>query len=286
MLGGALSVVNVYMGFDTREERAYEVAAHSLIANSSRPVNLQPLILERLRKAGLIRRPIRHLEPGRSMIIRGGQISREAVTESQRGTLFDVISSAPMATEFAISRFLVPMLNQTGWALFVDCDVVFLGNVAELFDLARNDFAVMCVKHGELAGEGLKMDGQRQIPYNRKNWSSVALFNCSHPAHRRLTLEQINNLPGRDLHRFFWLNDEEIGALPAEWNWLVNVQQRPPAPKIAHYTLGGPWLPGWKGADNDTEWLRAESDLGSGYRADLTQRSGNAMQDGSGSALG
>lgn len=281
-----MSVINVFMGFDSREERAYEVAASSLIANSSRPVNLQPLVLERLRKAGLIRRPTKRLEPGRSMIIRGGQIYRELISESQRGTLFDVLSGAPMSTEFAISRFLVPMLNQTGWALFVDCDVVFLGNVAELFDLTLDQFAVMCVKHSELAGEGLKMDGQRQLPYQRKNWSSVMLFNCGHPAHQRLTLEQINNLPGRDLHRFFWLNDEEIGALPAEWNWLVNVQPRPPAPKIAHYTLGGPWLPGWKGADNDSEWLRAESDLGAGLRATLPRRGSNTMQGGSGPARG
>ena len=75
------------------------------------------------------------------------------------------------------------MLAQTGWALFVDCDVVFRGSpLAMPLDDSK---AVMVVKHRPLPAEGTKMDGQAQQAYSRKNWSSVIAFNCDHPANRR-----------------------------------------------------------------------------------------------------
>lgn len=101
----------------------------------------------------------------------------------------------------------------------------------------------------------LKMDGQTQSYYNRKNWSSVILWNCSHPANKNLTLEALNTWPGRDLHAFKWLKDDEIGELPREWNWLVDVTAGDPAEaKLLHYTLGGPWFPDWKGGSMDDAW--------------------------------
>ena len=66
----------------------------------------------------------------------------------------------------------------------------------------------------------------------------------------------INTLPGRDLHRFCWLEDEEIGELEPRWNWLVNVQPMPPMPAVAHFTLGGPWFDGWPGAEHDDLWVK------------------------------
>lgn len=101
------------------------------------------------------------------------------------------------------------------------------------------------------------MDAQVQTSYPRKNWSSVILWNTDHPANRRLTLHDVNTRPGLWLHQFGWLHDDEIGALPPEWNWLVNVQERPAYPGIAHFTLGGPFTPGWKGAQNDEIWYEA-----------------------------
>ncbi len=98
------------------------------------------------------------------------------------------------------------------------------------------------------------MDGQAQLSYPRKNWSSVMLINCDHHAWERVGLGLVNNLKGIDLHRFVFLDDEEIGELPAEWNWLVNVQPKPENPAIAHFTLGGPFIPGWKGAPHDEIW--------------------------------
>lgn len=249
--------LKVYIGWDTREVEAYRVAEMSIRRHASRPVSITPLILSQLELAGLMRRPMRRIGKGKGMIIKDGKIERRVITGAQGLQLWDEISDAPMATEFANSRFLTPLLAQTGWALFVDGDVVFLEDVAELFALADTDKAVMCVQHGKLEAEGTKMDGQIQTVYNRKNWSSVMLFNCDHPKNRGLTLQLINTRPGRDLHRFCWLEDDDIGTLPAEWNWLVNVQSRPPAPKLAHFTLGGPWLPDWSRQPHDDIWLGA-----------------------------
>ncbi len=219
----------VYIGYDEREHTAYEVAADSLVKNASAPVHVTSLHLDVLERQGLMTRE--HWK--------------------HNGRHFDVRSGAYQSTDFANSRFFVPLLAHTGWALFVDCDVVFLGDVAELFAMADPKYAVMCVQHSNGGGVGTKMDDQPQQKYNRKNWSSVMLFNCDHPANHALSPGYLNTVPGRDLHAFGWLDDELIGALPAEWNWLVGVQDKPENTKLAHFTLGGPWMRGWKGAEHD-----------------------------------
>lgn len=227
--------MKVFIGYDRREDAAYSVAAKSL-RKFSGDVDITPLVSERLAASGLLRRPV-----------------------DLRGGTYDIVSNAPCATEFAISRFLTPMLAQTGWALFVDCDVVFLADIKELSQHFDENKAVMVVKHPQLDGGGTKMDGVPQERYARKNWSSVILWNCDHPANLRLTLSDVNERPGRDLHRFYWLADSEIGELPDEWNWLVNVRTKPMSPKIAHFTMGGPWFGGWDGAEHDDLWLEAAS---------------------------
>lgn len=225
--------MKVFIGHDSREQEAYDVAVQSLHAHRW-DAEAIPLRLDRLAACGLLRR-----------------------TMDARGNLYDLASNAPCSTEFAISRFLVPILCQSGWALFVDCDVVFLADVAELFALADPSKAVMVVQHHNGHKAGTKMDGQEQVLYPRKNWSSVVLWNCDHQANRRLSLQDVNERKGLDLHRFYWLADSEIGVLPGEWNWLVGVQAKPEHPKIAHFTLGGPFTPGWTGAEHDEIWLRA-----------------------------
>jgi hypothetical protein len=216
--------VKVFIGYDSREPEAYAVAESSLLRHASIPASPTPLNATRLAENGLLRRPT-----------------------DLRGQRYDIPSNAPASTEFAISRFLTPFLAQSGWALFTDSDVVFMADIAELAALADPRYALMCVQHTDTHGAGRKMDNQVQTIYARKNWSSVMLFNCDHPANKRLSLI--------DVHQFYWLNDAEIGALPAEWNWLVGVQPKPAAPKIAHFTLGGPFLPGWQGAEHDEIWF-------------------------------
>lgn len=223
----------VYIGYDNREAAAYSVAEKTLLKHSPSAV-VTPLKSDRLAASGLLRRP-----------------------QDRRGLIYDFPSNANCSTDFAISRFLVPHLAQTGWALFVDCDVVFLADVSELFEQADDSKAVMVVKHNNGHVAGTKMDGQEQLLYPRKNWSSVVLWNCDHPANKRLSLQDVNERPGRDLHAFYWLADSEIGSLTPDWNWLVGVQEEPLFPKLAHFTLGGPFIPGWKGGPHDDLWLRA-----------------------------
>lgn len=222
----------IYIGYDPREHIAYDVARHSILSRTDPKItHVIPLELKSL--SNILTRPI----------------------ERKDGKLWCPISEAPMATEFAISRFSIPLLRKNGWALFVDCDVVCLTDIAELFALADNKYAVMVVKHNQQSGPETKMDGQVQTYYSRKNWSSVVLWNCEHPANKALTGEVLNTWPGRDLHAFKWLRDEDIGELDCRWNSLVGVNDIDPAKVgILHYTLGGPWFKDWPGGPLDEIW--------------------------------
>lgn len=227
--------LSIWIGYDPREAAAFAVARASIKRHATIPVPIHGLVLDDLRAKGLYTRP-----------------------HERRGCqLWDVISDAPCATEFSNSRFLVPHLAGSGWALFMDCDMLVRGNIRELFDLCDPEKAVMVVKHNHQPPEGVKMDGQMQTRYARKNWSSVIAFNCDHPANKALTLEMVNELPGRDLHRFCWLEDDLIGELPVEWNWLAGHSDPAVDPKIVHHTEGSPCLPGYEDAPFADEW-RAE----------------------------
>jgi hypothetical protein len=232
-------VNSVYMGFDPREKIAYDVAEFSLHRRTTTPYNVVPL------KA--------------SDLARDGHLWRTVAV--QNGQMWDVISEAPMSTEFAISRFLTPILHRQaygkeGWALFVDCDVLFLEDLDRLFDLCDDRYAVMCVQHEYTPKPGVKMDKQQNPIYSRKNWSSVMLFNCAHASNDLLTTDVVNSVPGRDLHRFFWLEDGDIGTLPKEWNSLIGEKGYDiDTAKIAHYTLGGPWLGNKIDDKADKVWL-------------------------------
>ncbi|MBN9548786.1 MAG: hypothetical protein J0H31_07870, partial [Alphaproteobacteria bacterium] len=182
-----------------REIDAFAVARNSIRRHMISPVSARGVVLADLRARGLYTRP----------------------TSRKDGRLWDEISEAPMATEFACSRFLVPHLASSGWALFMDCDMLVRRDLQRLFGLADPSKAVMVVKHNHQPTDAVKMDGQAQLRYARKNWSSVMLFNCDHPANKALTVELVNTVPGRDLHRFCWLEDDLIGELSPEWNWLV-----------------------------------------------------------------
>jgi hypothetical protein len=239
----------IYLGFDPREAAAFAVARDSIDRGLTQPIPIYGLVLDRLRAAGLYRRPTE------SRLGRWVGDDGKAWSTSER-VLWDVISQWTMATEFAISRFLVPRIARSGLALFADCDVLARGNVARLFDLAQSDRtkALWCVKHGHIPTGATKMDGQVQSAYSRKNWSSVMLFNVDHPANDGLTVDVVNTLPGRDLHAFCWLNDDEIGDLGPEWNWLAGEQEPLEDPKIVHHTLGSPCMVGYENAPYADEW--------------------------------
>lgn len=224
------------MGFDKREEMAYDVARYSILSRTSQPTKIYPLELRSGRLQRILTRPVEW-----------------RVNDNGVDQLWCPISNAPMSTEFAISRFAVPFLKESGWALFVDCDMVCLDDISNLFALADNRYAVMVVKHEHDPTEQHHDAGQLQTFYKRKNWSSVVLWNLDHQANKGLTIEALNTWPGRDLHAFKWLEDHEIGELPQEWNYLVGVND--PADlreqKMLHYTNG---QPGW------SDWIAQETD--------------------------
>jgi hypothetical protein len=225
----------IFVGYDPRERAAYGVAINSMRRNLSEAIPIHALAMGDLIKRGLYTRP----------------------TEVRDGRLWDVISDAHMSTEHANARFLTPHLAKEGWALFVDGDILVRADVAQLFDSLDPTKALYCVHHDHAPQEGVKMDAQVQTRYARKNWSSVMAINCDHPANAALTVEMVNTLPGRDLHRFAWLQDDLIGALDPAWNFLVGHSDPSIEPKIAHFTAGLPDMAGYEHVAYADEW-RAE----------------------------
>ncbi len=220
---------NIYMGYDMREKLAYEVAEHSILSKTEKKdVSIKPINMYNTKH--ILDRPY-----------------------SQDGEqLWDDISKAPMSTAFAIARFAIPFLQKSGWALFMDSDMVCLRDIKELFELADDKYAVMCVKHDYTPKEGTKFD-MIQTVYPKKNWSSLILWNLDHPSNKKLTKEALNTWRGLDFHQFKWLEDDEIGELPTSWNFLVDVSEGElKDQKMVHYTNG---CPAW-----GNKWTPKESD--------------------------
>jgi hypothetical protein len=232
---------SVWIGWEPREVSAFAVARHSLRRHHGNRFTPDfGVVQSKLRKEGLYTRP-----------------------HSWRDTqMWDDISDAPCATEFANSRFLVPHLargnarpsNHPRWAVFMDCDMLVRRDIMGLFDVCRSDKAVMVVKHHHEPTSLLKMIDQIQTRYFRKNWSSVCAFNLNHPANEKLTPELVNTVPGRDLHRFCWLDDDDIGELPPEWNYLVGHSDPAIDPAIVHFTDGIPPMAGYEHCEYADEW--------------------------------
>ena len=244
--------LSIFIGYDPNEKQAYDVFEYTLHQHTKHPLHIQPIILDECRKAGLFWR----------------QFDRTS------GKIWDLISQAPCSTEFSITRFLTPHLSDTQWALFYDCDMLAREDISRLFAMADDRYAVMVTKHVHLVTDGsLKMDGQTQTAYSKKNWSSCMLFNTKHPANRGLTLDLINTVPGRMLHSFCWLKEEDIGELPLSWNHLVGY----PAPingdglvypaydydrvNVVHFTEGIPTMQGYEHCEFADEWRKALIEL-------------------------
>lgn len=218
---------DIYIGWDSREPIAYDVAEKTLLERASIPVNVHAIKLQEL--------------------VEKGAYTREV----------DPLAS----TEFTYSRFFTPWLaGYKGWALFCDCDFLFLDDVAKLTEYLDPSKAVLCVKHDYTPKATVKMDGKVQTNYPRKNWSSFMLFNCEHPSTKTLTPEVINSQSGAYLHRMQWAADDEIGGIPERWNWLEGWSEKPATgtPSAVHFTNGGPWFKDWQDVDYGDLW-RAEA---------------------------
>ena len=202
--------IPVYVGYDSREDIAYQVCKHSIMRREPGST-VKPLKQKDMRESGLYTREI------------------------------DKLAS----TEFTFTRFFIPYLqNYQGWAVFCDCDFVWTVPTTDLKQYCDPNKAVVVVQHDYTPAEGMKMDGKQQHIYPRKNWSSMILWNCAHPKNKVLTPELLNKETGAFLHRFQWLDDEDIGSLPHHYNWLVGWYKEPQdgKPKIYHWTEGGPWF--------------------------------------------
>jgi len=217
------TMINVFVGFDPREAVSYSVLAYSIQSRASQPVSITPLMLSQL----------------------GGVLTRE------RHPL--------QSTDFSFSRFLVPHLSgYAGWSLFMDCDMLMLQDIASLWKLLDDRYAVMVVKHHHVPRETVKFLGEPQSKYEKKNWSSVMLFNNSRC--RALTPDYVNTASGLELHQFKWLRgDELIGALPDRWNHLVGYNPPRRDAAVVHYTLGGPYFDDYRNCEYSKEWF-AERD--------------------------
>jgi len=222
------SVLKVFIGYDSREDIAYEVCKKSLEITSSIPLDIVPIKQDDLRKQGIYWREI------------------------------DALSS----TEFSFTRFLTPYLaGYSGWAVFCDCDFLFRGDIAGLLGYADRTKACMLVKHDYRPTETVKMDNKAQHQYPRKNWSSFMFLNCEHEAVKHLTPEVVNIATGMYLHRFEWLDDYLIGDLPITYNYLEGwyTSKDEPDPIAVHFTRGGPWFKDWCEVDYGKEWMAVAS---------------------------
>lgn len=213
-----------FIGWDSREEIAYEVAKRSLLNKASIDIEVAPIKQREMRERNLYWRE------------------------------HDPLSS----TEFSFTRFLTPYLaGYKGWAVFCDCDFLFRHDVAGLLDYMDGEKAVYVVRHEYNPPEKIKMDGAVQTQYPRKNWSSFMLINCEHPAVQALTPEAVNQQSGLYLHRFQWLPNKYIGELPIAYNYLEgwHTKNDCPNPIAVHFTRGGPWFRDYLHVEYGNEWV-------------------------------
>ncbi len=215
-------MIRVFIGHDDNETVARHVLAHSIERHCSAPVSITALRLPQL------------------------PMTRQR-DEKQ-------------STDFAFSRFLVPWLcNYEGAALFMDCDMLCRGDIAEVFRYASNLHAVSVVKHDYTLRPEDKFLGQPQTIYAKKNWSSVMFFNNS--LCRSLTPAYVNSASGLELHQFHWVQDGEVGEISKDWNHLVGEYAPNPDARLVHYTLGTPCFAKYANCEYAQEWRDELTDL-------------------------
>jgi len=200
-------MIKIFIGYDPKEEVAYHVLSASILRRASLPVQITPIALKNLKH----------------------------IFNRERNPL--------QSTEFSFSRFLAPYLsNYSGWSIFMDCDMLVVDDISNLWNLRDERYALMCVQHNHIPKESNKFLNQPQTKYERKNWSSVMLMNNAKCT--ALTPSYVETASGLELHRFKWLEDSMIGALPSRWNHLVDYDPKLPLNQISnlHYTEGGPYF--------------------------------------------
>lgn len=238
--------LNIFIGYDERQDLAYRVCKDSILQYASRPVVIYPLKHRELRKIGLLDRP--------------WEIT------GKDGHTIDQRDGRPFSTNFAFSRFIVPHyakflgIRASDPCLFVDSDFVFLRDVYSLLvEQDVEDNPLWVVKHNYTPEQVVKMDNQSQGVYSKKLWSSLMLFNLMNPkAYPKL--EDVNSKPGTWLHGFEWIGLGEIGSLHGGWNFIPDHSEasvKPQDIRAIHFTEGTPLMkPGCRYAEVFNNHLR------------------------------
>jgi lipopolysaccharide biosynthesis glycosyltransferase len=209
--------IPIFVGYDPREAVAYHTCANSIIRQASQPVAIVPLALNLFND----------------------------YTETHTDG----------SNQFIYSRFLVPhLMGYTGHAIFMDGDMIVRGDIAELWEQRSGFYDVQVVKHDYKTKMTEKYLGAKNEDYPRKNWSSVILWNCNSHPNRKLTPEFVQKSTGAQLHRFTWIEDNRIGKLPIEWNWLPDEYGPNLDAKLLHYTLGTPCFHEFATTPQGDEW--------------------------------
>jgi len=204
---------HVFIGYDPSQHISFEVLRYSLEKHATEPIDVQPIDAEKL-------------------------------TDFNRAG--DPLASTP----FTYTRFLVPyLMGYEGIGLFMDSDMLALGDVSELFHLPMDGLALRVRQHDYNPTATVKMGGKTQTQYPRKNWSSLMLM--SNAELEVWSLDEVARQTGAWLHRFEPIPDEKIGDISPEWNVLDHMTG---PTKLLHYTSGGPWLPGCENADHADLW--------------------------------
>ena len=212
-------MINIFIGYDSKERAAFSTFTYSILKNSTKPVAITPIALNNI-KDDFVR---------------------------ERNSL--------SSTEFSFSRFIIPhLMNYQGWAVFMDCDMLMRTDINELWRQRDDKYAVQVVKHNYVPKHNKKFLGQTQTAYDKKNWSSVMLMNCKKCT--QLTPDYVNKASGLELHQFKWLeSDDLIGSIDKTWNWLVGEYEYNPEAKNIHFTEGGPWFKDYENVDYAKEWF-------------------------------
>jgi hypothetical protein len=134
--------------------------------------------------------------------------------------------------------------------------MILRDDIVKLWKLKESDKDVMVVKHNYQTRMPVKYLGAKNENYPRKNWSSVILWNCNGLSNRQLTPEFVQASTGAFLHRFSWIEDNRIGELPPEWNWLPDEYGDNSDAKLLHYTLGTPCFQEFADTPQANEWHR------------------------------
>jgi lipopolysaccharide biosynthesis glycosyltransferase len=214
-----MTPIPIFVGYDPREAIAFHVCVNSIIRHASQPVAVMPVALNLF------------------------QDYEETHTDG--------------SNNFVYSRFLVPhLMSYSDWAIFIDGDMVLRDDIVKLWSLREYNKDVMVVKHDYKTRRTKKYMGAKNEDYPRKNRSSVILWNCSSWPNRKLTPEFVQSQPGSYLHRFSWLDDDRIGELPREWNWLPDELDANPDAKLLHYTLGTPCFHEFADTPQAEDWHR------------------------------